>query len=257
MRRLLLWLLAGLFSIAITALIFFPVSYLVPLIESQTQGRVTLGDAQGSIWHGSAFIGSAPDAHTAITPLLPGRFSWQVSPLILLGILEVSLDNAAALSTPIHLSGNWHDFSISAATIALPAERLASLGAPLNTLQPAGAMRLSWQPLQLTVTQGALSINGNMDLAMQDIASRLSPIKPLGAYNLSLAWHGQNAEVKLTSVKGPLLLQGSGTLNNGRLAFSGTAQAQAGDEAKLANLLNLLGQRRDLNNPNIIALEFQ
>jgi general secretion pathway protein N len=129
------------------------------------------------------------------------------------------------------------------------------LGAPLNTLQPSGQMRLSWQALQLAMTPSGASLIGQMDLAMQDIASRLSPVNPLGVYNLGFAWHGQQANVLLSSVKGPLLLAGTGVLAGGHLVFSGTAQAQSGHEAQLANLLNLLGQRRDAGNPNIISLE--
>jgi general secretion pathway protein N len=60
----------------------------------------------------------------------------------------------------------------------------------------------------------------------------------------------------LSSVKGPLLLSGKGSLNNGRLQFSGQAEAAQGYEDTLANLLTLLGQRRPDTDRNIIALEF-
>jgi general secretion pathway protein N len=253
-RRFLLWLLLGISSVAITALAFFPAAFLVPVIEKQTQGRITLGDAQGTIWHGSAFIGSAPSGNAAITPLLPGRFSWRISPLVLIGIVEAELANPSALSNAIHATGSWHELTISPAAIVLPAERLASLGAPLNTLQPSGQMRLSWQVLRLNLTDSVANINGMMNLELQDITSRLSPIKPLGAYNLAFAWHGQIADVALTTRQGPMLLNGSGTLNNGHLIFDGTAQAAAGQEDKLANLLNLLGQRRNVNGKDIIVI---
>jgi general secretion pathway protein N len=61
----------------------------------------------------------------------------------------------------------------------------------------------------------------------------------------------------LKTVKGPMLLSGMGTLNNGRLQFSGRAQAEEGQEDRLANLLNLLGQRRREGNKDVIALEFK
>ena len=96
-----------------------------------------------------------------------------------------------------------------------------------------------------------------MNLAMIDIASTLSPIKPLGSYDLALEWRKLRADVKLTTVRGPLMLNGSGEINNGRLAFSGFADAETGQEEKLANLLNLLGQRRRIGNKDIIALEFK
>jgi len=45
-------------------------------------------------------------------------------------------------------------------------------------------------------------------------------------------------------------------LNNGRLQFSGQAEAAQGYDETLANLLNLLGQRKPGNDRNVIALEF-
>jgi general secretion pathway protein N len=96
-----------------------------------------------------------------------------------------------------------------------------------------------------------------MNLAMNDLGSRMSPVKPLGSYDLSFDWHGTQAAVTLKTVKGPLLLNGSGMFNEGRLQFSGTAQAAAGQEEKLANFLNLLGQRRREADKDVIALEFK
>lgn len=257
MHRILIWSLAGMVSVALTALAFFPAAWLAALLEMQTAGRLTLGDAQGTLWRGSAFIGAAPGDNDPVAPLLPGRFAWRLSPAVLLGRVDAELVNAAALSRPVMVTGGWHHWQVSPAAITLPAERLAALGAPLNTLQPSGQMRLSWQLLQLTRQNGKIEMNGTMNLAMNDIASRLSPIKPLGGYDLEFDWHGLQATVTLKTVKGPMLLSGSGMISNGRLQFSGTAEAEAGQEEKLANLLNLLGQRRRQGGKEIIALEFK
>ena len=257
MRRILIWSLAGMVSVALTALAFFPATWLAALLEMQTAGRLTLGDAQGTLWRGSAFIGAAPGSNDPVAALLPGRFAWRLSPTVLLGRVAAELENAAALSRPVKVTGSWHQWQVSPAAITLPAERLAALGAPLNTLQPSGQMRLSWQLLQLTRQNGKIEMTGTMNLEMNDIASRLSPIKPLGGYDLQLDWHGLQATVTLKTVKGPMLLSGSGMISNGRLQFSGTAEAEAGQEEKLANLLNLLGQRRTQGGREIIALEFK
>lgn len=255
MRRLMIWLLAGTGSVVLTVLAFFPAAWIAAAVEMQTAGRLTLGDAEGTLWRGSAFIGGAPGGSNAATQLLPGRLSWRLSPLVLLGQFDAELENAAALSQPVSVTGGWYQWQISPATIFLPAERLAALGSPLNTLQPSGQMRLSWKPLQLSLRKGKFEVTGSMNLEMSDIASRLSPIKPLGTYNLTLDWRGQAASVKLKAGKGPLLLNGSGTFNNGYLQFSGTAEADAGYEERLANLLNLLGQRRREGDMDIIVLE--
>jgi general secretion pathway protein N len=255
--RIVIWLLAALVTVVLTTLVFLPASWMALALERQTAGRLTLGDAQGSLWRGSAFIGAAPSGAEPITPLLPGRFSWRLSPLVLLGRVDARLENPAALSQPVSITGSWNQWQVSPAAIILPAERLASLGAPLNTVQPSGEMKLSWNPLQLTRRGNSMEVTGLMTLEMNDIASRLSPIKPLGSYSLTFDWRGQQALLALTTVRGPMLLSGSGKIDGGHMRFSGKAQAQPGQEERLANLLNLLGQRRSEGGKDYIALEFK
>jgi general secretion pathway protein N len=256
-RRLVIWLLAAIVTIALTLIAFFPAAWMAPALEAQTGGRLTLGDAQGTVWRGSAFVGGAPGGADPVTPLLPGRFSWRLSPMVMLGQVDAELENPAALSQPVRVTGSWYQWQVSPAAVSLPAERLAALGAPLNTIQPSGQMRLSWEPLQLTREGQKVELAGSMILRMDDIASRLSPIKPLGAYQLIMDWRGQQAQLALKTLKGPMLLSGAGTLSNGRLQFSGKAEAEAGQEERLANLLNLLGQRRREDGKDVIALEFK
>jgi general secretion pathway protein N len=257
MGRLIIWILAGVISIALIVLAFFPAAWIVPLVEKQTGGRITLGDAQGTLWNGSAFLGGAASGRDAMVALLPGRFTWQLSPLVLLGSVNAELENPEALTQPVTVTGSWNQWQVSPAAILLPAERLAALGAPLNTVQPSGQMRLSWGLLQVARQEAALGITGTMNLEMNDIASRMSPVKPLGSYNLALDWRGTEASAALKTVKGPLLLSGAGTLVNGRFQFSGKAEAETGQQEKLANFLNLLGQRRREGDKDIIALEFR
>jgi general secretion pathway protein N len=257
MQRVMLWLLAAIVSIGITLLAFFPASWIAAMVEKQTAGRLTLGEVEGTLWRGSAFLGAAASGKDAVSPLLPGRFNWRLSPLVLIGQMDVTLENTAALANPLTIRGTWSEWRISPAAIMLPAERLAGLGAPLNPIQPSGQMRLAWSVLQVARHGDKIGMNGTVTLEMDDMASRLSPIRPLGAYILVFDWHGQQAQMTLNTMKGPMLLNGSGTLSNGRLRFSGKAQAAEGQEEKLANLLNLLGQRRREGNKNVIALEFK
>ncbi len=257
MKRAVLWLLAMVISIGVTLLVFFPATWLAAAVERQTGGRLTLGDAQGTLWRGSAFIGGAASSNGAVTPLLPGRFAWTLSPLVLAGSVNMRLENEAALAQPLNLRGNWKQWLLSPDSVLLPAPALAGLGAPLNTIAPSGTMRLSWTTLELVLADRNVAINGRTMLEMTDIGSRLSAIRPLGSYALALDWRGLEAQVTLTTLKGPLLLDGSGALEHGRLRFSGQAQAATGYEETLANLLNLLGQRRMNRGNNIIALEFK
>ena len=257
MKRAVLWLLTIALSVLVTLAVFFPATWLGSIVEQRTGGRLTLGDAQGTLWRGSAFLGGAPGAGGAVTPLLPGRFSWKLSPLVLVGHVGLQLENPLALSQPLRVDGSWSQWQVSPAELMLPAEGLAGLGAPLNTLAPSGVMRLSWSALELVRQQRAVAVNGRTVLKMSDMGSRMSPIKPLGSYELAMDWRGEQAQLNLTTVRGALQLSGAGSLNRGRLQFSGQAWAANGYENTLGNLLNLLGQRRMVGGKNIIALEFK
>jgi general secretion pathway protein N len=257
MRRSLGWLVVVALAIALTVLVFLPASWLGTMVERQTGGRLTLGDAQGTLWHGSAFVGGAPGEGGAVTPLLPGRFSWRLSPLVLVGHVDMQLENPQALAEPVALTGSWSEWQLSKGQLLLPAEGLAGLGAPLNTLVPSGVIRLSWNRLDLVRLPGSVAVTGRTTLSMSDMGSRMAPIKPLGSYEMVMDWRGQQADLVLRTVRGALLLSGNGTLQNGRLRFSGQASAADGYEDTLGNMLNLLGQRRMVNGKNIIALEFR
>jgi general secretion pathway protein N len=257
MKRALLW--SGLTALAVaaTVLVFLPAAWLGPMVERQTGGRLTLGDAQGTLWRGSAFIGGAPGEGGSVTPLLPGRFSWRLSPLVLFGQVSMELANDKALALPVRITGSWSQWQVSAGELLLPAEGLAGLGAPLNTLAPSGVIKLSWNLLDIARQGQTVVVQGRTVLSLTDMGSRMSPIKPLGSYEMAMDWRGQRADLSLRTIRGALLLSGSGNLENGRLRFSGQAQAAQGYEDTLGNLLNLLGQRRMVNGKNIIALEFR
>jgi general secretion pathway protein N len=257
MKRALLWSLAVLLTVALTVLIFLPASMVGQAVERQTGGRLTLGDAQGTLWRGSAFIGGAASPTGAVTPLLPGRFSWRLSPLVLIGQVDVRLENADALSQPVDVRGSWSQWQVSPAAIVMPADNLAGLAAPLNTIAPSGKMTLSWTGLALERQGRDVAVNGHTTMLLSDISSRLSPLKPLGTYELAMDWRGAQAQLNLATVRGALVLDGKGTIDKGRLRFSGSAKAADGYDDTLANLLTMLGQRRMVGDKNIIALEFK
>jgi general secretion pathway protein N len=257
MRRAGVWLALVALAVVLTILVFLPATWLGQIVERQTGGRLTLGDAQGTLWNGSAFLGGAPGEGGAVTPLLPGRFAWHLSPLVLVGHVAMRVENPEALSQPVTVNGSWSHWQVSPGELLLPADGLAGLGAPLNTLAPTGAIRLVWNTLDVARQGQAVAVTGRTVLTMSDMGSRMAPIRPLGSYEMVMDWHGQDAGLALRTVRGALLLSGTGSLNKGRLQFSGQATAAEGYEDTLGNMLNLLGQRRMVNGKKVIALEFR
>jgi general secretion pathway protein N len=257
MRRAVLWLALIALAIALTVVAFLPATWLGQIVERQTGGRLTLGDAQGTLWNGSAFLGGAPGEGGSVTPLLPGRFAWHLSPLVLAGHVGMRIENPQALAQPVSIQGSWTEWQVSPGQLLLPAEGLSGLGAPLNTLAPSGTIKLNWNSLDVARQLNTVAVTGRTVLSMTDMGSRMSPVKPLGSYEMVMDWKGQEAALDLHTTRGALLLSGNGSLRNGRLQFSGQAEAAEGYEGTLGNLLNLLGQRRMVNGKKVIALEFR
>jgi general secretion pathway protein N len=256
-RQKLVWLCSAALCVLLTMVAFAPASWVDTALQSQTDGRLALGDVQGSLWNGSAFIGVSAARNGDLSPLLPGRFTWHLSPILLLGQIELTLENGSALRGPLHVTGNLRHVQVDPGGVMLPSERLAGLGAPLNTLKPSGEIVLSWDSLSIERQGQVVDVDGTMKLTMENMASALSPVRPLGSYLLSFVWHGQHAAMDLKTTQGPMSLSGSGALDQGNLRFSGEARAQDGQEDRLENLLNLLGQRKPGIEKTVIALEFK
>lgn len=256
MKHPLTWLLAGLLTVSITALASAPAVWLVPLIDRQTNGRLSLADVEGSVWRGSALLGAAAARDESLSPLLPGRCEWRISPLVFIGVVDIRLMNSAVTPEPISIRGNWWRWEIGPARLSLPADGLSALGAPLNTIQPAGQLSLTWPSMRVERHAGGFRTNAVLQLDLLNVVSALSAVKPLGAYRLRVDWQGNAAKLDLKSLAGPLLLTGKGEIANGSFHFSGQATAQENEQVRLIALMNLLGQRRQINGQDVVALEF-
>ena len=127
-----------------------------------------------------------------------------------------------------------------------PAAWLSGLGTPWNTLQLGGELRFASPGLTIERVQGRLRLNGRAEIVLADMSSRISTLEPLGSYRLTLVGDPATpgaATISLETLDGALQLTGNGTLGPGGLRFRGEASAQQGDEAALANLLNIIGRR--------------
>ena len=112
-----------------------------------------------------------------------------------------------------------------------------------NTVQPEGQMQLQTNDLQWTYQAGQEQLQGQAELQLQQLATRLSTLRPLGSYRVRVQG-GEAITLTLDTLEGSLQLQGSGQLQNGRVRFNGEASAAPDAEAALSNLLNILGQRQ-------------
>ncbi|MCA0243103.1 MAG: type II secretion system protein N [Proteobacteria bacterium] len=254
-RRRWRWAAAGASAGAAVALALQPpASWLAQALADATGGHLLLADARGSLWHGSAALVLSGGSGARQASALPGRLQWS------LGLADEGWRPELRLQQPCCIEGTLKlglepgigrlRVSFGAGRVAVgrwPASWLVGLGAPFNTLQPGGSLQLSADALSVESVQGRWRVNGQAELELLALSSALSPLDSLGSYRLQLSGGGpadEGAKLNLVTLRGPLNLSGAGQWVGPRLRFRGQARADAGSEALLNNLLNLMGQRQ-------------
>jgi len=231
--------LGGALGTVLALVIYAPASWLASAIHVASQGRVQLMQVQGSVWNGSAAVVLAGAAGSSAAMTWPSRWQWRVSPQAL-GV-GVELHAACCTSQPIELQAGFSGLQISSAALQMSASVLQGLGAPWNTLQLQGDLQLHW-PAVHWAWQQPPSWQGSLQLQALRVSSRLSTLPQIGSYQAELQ-AGSNPQLQISTLQGPLQLEGQGTIQQGRLKFEGQAYAQPEQAQALANLLNLLGER--------------
>jgi general secretion pathway protein N len=242
MRRLrtaLPWIVVALIANVVVLLVAAPAAWITPQFAKATQGHVNLVDPSGSLWHGSAslMLAAGPDAESAT--LLPGRIEWHTSFWALFtGRVRMQMQQSDAMPNPITVDATLRSATMSSGSLTVPAALLAGLGAPFNTLDLQGDVRLNWTDWR-TFNRQAF---GQLIVTLNDMSSRVSRVKPLGSYRVVFQAEGAAGTLDLSTTKGPLLLNGHGTLSQSSTSVAGTASSAPEAADNLAGLLNLLGR---------------
>ncbi|AXL52370.1 general secretion pathway protein GspN [Paraburkholderia caffeinilytica] len=253
MRRLraaLPWLAVAVLASAAVMLTMLPAAWITPRFARQTHGHVNLVDPAGSLWHGSATLMLAAGSDMSAATLLPGRLEWRTAfwPLFT-GRVRMTMRHSEAMPDPVTVDATLRSATITPGAMAVPASLLSGLGAPFNTLDLQGDVRLAWSDWR-TFNQQAF---GQLTVTLNDVSSRVSLVKPLGSYRLLFQAQGVSSTLDLTTLKGPLMLTGNGTVSAVSTLFRGTASAAPEAHDNLAGLLNLLGRP---SGPDTVALTF-
>lgn len=240
-RRMLGWTVLGGVTALLTLAATWPATWVAATIAERTGQRVVLADASGTLWRGAATLALSAGRESQQATVLPGRLHWQLSAMALLsGRAVIDLTHDTALPAAVRFTLTPSGWQTGAGMLTLPAALLQGIGAPFNTLQPEGRMQISWNPLSGTLGQGIRT--GDATVRLDQLASNLSPVRPLGSYLAQLRWQDGKGSLTLATLDGPLLLDGAGTL--GRNArFEGTARATPEAATALNALLSLMGRR--------------
>ena len=239
------WAAAGIgLGLAIALVLFIPASWLAARVERATAGRVVLAEPRGTLWNGSANVRLTGGEGSNDMMSLPSPVHWRIRPRW--NGFRAELATACCTPEPLALRvrpGIGHTaIHVEDGRSQWPASLLAGLGTPWNTLQLEGELILSTRDLSVEWVEGRLALAGQAELQAQRIASRLSTLRPMGSYRITVSG-GATPNLQLQTLDGALQLSGSGQWVGSRLHFNGVATAAPGREEALANLLNIIGRR--------------
>ena len=233
-----------------------PVRWISGSLADQTACRVVLQEPMGTIWQGSAALGfseSNPIGSGCKSPLAQTeRFQWKTTCQIA-GLSCTTEMQFSALDKPQIGQWGWgRPLTLIGNEITLPTTILEGLGNPWSTLRPRGTLSARWTDLKWAWSTGnswadEASSSGIIRITITNLTSPISPVAPLGSYEIQ-ANLAQNASTwVLSTSSGPLLLKGEGAIGYGPgnkgLQFTGEASAAPGAEDALVGLLSLLGKR--------------
>ena len=240
------WAALGLLAGLLAALVVFaPARWLAALVRQASGDQVLLLTPRGSFWQGSAQLTLSGGAGSTGAIALPGALLWRIRP----APNGLSIQLTAECCTPLPLRlfarpAGWRGLRLALADgqSRWPAGLLAGLGTPWNTVQAQGQMVAQTQGLQAEWLEGRLRLSGRLQLDALDVSSRLSTLRPMGSYRLTLVG-GAPSTLSLETLAGGLRLSGQGQWVGERLRFDGVASASPESVEALSNLLNIIGRR--------------
>ena len=228
----------GLIIYTVAVIATAPATLIDARLQHASHGRLRLAEAHGTLWSGSGQIeirdsagriGVAKDLAWRFLPesFLRGRL-----------VCEVGLDQSAK-RFPVTISLSRievanADVSLPATVLGLGLPKLAPLGLTGDVLLHVASLTIERKEMQ-----------GNATLLWRDAGSVLTPISPLGDYELRLDGEGATVHAYLRTIQGPLRLEGKGSWANGNNpVFLATAQVAAEYQQQLAPLLRLIAVER-------------
>ena len=208
---------------------FAPAAWLAEAVATRTQQRLLLSDARGTVWNGSAVPVLTGGTDSRSATLLPGRTSWTLGVRGLALELRVRqpccIGDELVLRLRPGLGRTGIQLQPSSGSLGeWPAAWLAGLGAPWNTLQLGGTLRLASPGLNLDMVEGRWRVAGQANLDLDNIGSRLSTLDRLGSYRVHLEGSGaggQGPTITLSTLDGRIAAQRHGAVDRCAIALSG------------------------------------
>lgn len=208
-------------------------------LRRASDGRLRLAEAQGTLWSGSGLIEiRGLGGHTGVAKSLTWRLHTDAA-LRARFTYEIEIGQGSA---PFPVTIFWSRIELKNADISLPAAALG-IGIPkLEALGLTGDVNLHIASLSI----GRFTTLGSATLQWLAAGSALSPMSPLGNYELRLNGTGSIVHATLHTLQGPLQLDGQGSWIIGHSpVFLAMAYTPPQFQQRLEPFLRLIAVERD------------
>ena len=228
----------ALIAYVLTLIVLAPATLVDAGLLRASAGKLRLAQAHGTVWSGAGRIEIRdPSGQRGIGKDL----AWKLKPW---GLRHGRLDFDIAIDharkhfpvrlSPRRIAVSDVDMSLPASVIGVAVPRIAALG-PRGTL----AVHIT----TLAATREDISLDAVV--TWMNAASTLTPVAPLGNYELRVGGAAGSMNAALRTLSGPLQLEGGGSWgSNDALPFSVTARIDAQNRTQLAPLLRLISVER-------------
>lgn len=234
----------GIYTLAL--IVTAPATLIDSSLQDASDNRLRLSNAQGTVWSGNGQL----EIHDANGQNHASKkLQWVIAPQYLLRgdiLCQITLDNT---KQPFPVTASFSRIELANADINLPASVLG-LGLPkLAPLGLTGDMLVHVNNLSIARDH----IEGNANLQWRTAGSSLSPVSPLGDYEMQITGAGSTVNATLHTLQGtpqegrqtPLQLNGSGswTLDNSP-TFLASADVLPAFQQQLSPFLRMIAVER-------------
>lgn len=191
--------LAYLLFLVVTA----PAAWLAPVLTRMSGGEVILASPSGHVWHGGGTLYVRPISD----PVLVGPIRWKLFPAaLLLGRVRLELHINGGINGRAVVERSWSRWSVRGVKLSCDAQSLVPLIPELALFTPEGTVDFDARALVLTPN----AMTGAGMLTWRQAALGISDVRPLGSYQLRMDGAGTRATWQITSLNGPLNVEGAG-----------------------------------------------
>jgi general secretion pathway protein N len=179
-----------------------PASWFGYALERSSGGAVALGDPRGTVWKGQGTLAvRSGEAYRGVAEV-----EWRCNPLaVLTGRLGVALSGTApGASLRANLSLGLRSVRLQNVDASVPVALIGPAVPIAAIAKPEGRLRVVAESLEI----GSASVRGAATVEWADAG--LSGIARVGDYRVQITGSGDNATVRLSTLRGDLRVNGNG-----------------------------------------------